>query len=44
MNGGMELSVLEMARGAKRPANELLTSFFTGPLTARIYLCLLLGR
>ena len=35
---------VEMARYAKRPANEPLTGLFTGPLTARFYLCLLLGR
>ena len=32
---------VEMARAAKRPANEPLTGLFTGPLTARFYLCLL---
>ena len=37
-------AVIEMARAAKRPANEPLTGRFTGPLTARFYLCLLLGR
>ena len=35
---------LEMAWAAKRPAYESLTGLFTGPLTARFYLCLLLGR
>ena len=31
---------LEMAWAAKRPSNEPLTGLFTGPLTARFYLCL----
>ena len=35
---------IEMAWAAKRPANEPLTDLFTGLLTARFYLCLLLGR
>ena len=29
---------LEMARAAKRPANDLSTGVFTGPLTAQFYL------
>ena len=32
-----------MAWVAKRPANEPLTGLFTGPQTARFYLCLLLA-
>ena len=36
--------MLEMARAAKKSANEPLTGLFTGLLTARFYLCLLLDR
>ena len=40
----LETSKPEMARAAKRPASEPLTGLITGSLTARFYLCLLLGR
>ena len=42
--GFSRTDVLEMARAAKRPANEPFTDLFTDPLTARFYLCLSLGR
>ena len=42
--GEVKRNVIEMARAAKRPANEPLTGLFTGPLLARFYRCLLLNR
>ena len=37
-------SEVKMAWATKRPANEPLAGLFAGPLTARFYLCLFLGR
>ena len=36
--------IVEMAWAAERPANKPLTGLFTGPLTARFYLNLLITR
>ena len=37
------MHIVEVAWAAKRPANEPLTVFFTGSLTAQFYLLFLIG-
>ena len=39
----IDLFAVKMPWAAKRPANEQLTVFFIGPLTAQFYLLFLLG-